>query len=839
MSSCALLRDSKIAELYHNVTSRFNGYFNAKQRILAVEDKMWETQQLNFNEILPLYPLPEKKLRTAYNKELDVIIQKCSDVLAKHGESNWADDCYLLIGKSYYYKGDYFAALEMLQYLYLDYKTTEPAYEALVEMLRAHLDNDKYNEAQAAITVIDAMRNFPEELKPELQVAKAQYAITQEDYKTAAVFLDSAYHEINGRERRIRYAYVLGQLYQKLDSQRQAADYYRTVIRKNPPYELAINARINLIDVGDDKDEVERLLLKLLRDDKNIQFADQIYYQLARVALQQGDRPKAKDYLRKSTAASKFNKNQKGESFILLANLEFEDKNYTVSKSLYDSASLAIDDTYPDYEAFQSKKKVLDKLIGNLKIITEQDSLQALGRLSEKELIERINELIEEDKQRAQAGVQDAQQYNAPQIQAPSILDDPVAGRGYFYNPQALQKGYVTFVQTYGKRPLVENWRRTEAIRASNIARQGSTAIPDVNDVVEDTLEAVQARYLAGVPRTPSLVSASNNLIQGALFDVSAIYQDDLNEYNIARYYYNELIQRFPTSPYTVKAYYNLYRLYRSKNQFDSSGYYGDLVLKKFPDTQEAALIRNPTAARKGASNTNPVIETAYKEAYQAYSNSDCQGIASAHTRAQSQPSKNYLEPRFRYLTLLCSYRGDSSAAFADTLVAFSKQYIGDAISVTAYNLAQAITNRRTEQLQQKRKDSLAKQQPDTNRLITPFVDNKEGKHFFLLIIPQDADANKLKTAFSNYHAAYFKQDNLQTTSFVYNDDDKFILVDKLETYDKAVEYYRKFVRNPSFSNSLDVARKQPLVISQQNFNVLMRDRALALYEKFFQKTYL
>src|SRR5262245_11898522 len=44
-------------------------------------------------------------------------IQKCEKVIEKYPGSKWADDAYLLMAQSHYWRGDYLAAQEALQNL--------------------------------------------------------------------------------------------------------------------------------------------------------------------------------------------------------------------------------------------------------------------------------------------------------------------------------------------------------------------------------------------------------------------------------------------------------------------------------------------------------------------------------------------------------------------------------------------------------------------------------------------------------------------------------------------------------------------------------------------------
>lgn len=110
---------SKIGQYYHNLTSRFNGWFNANELVVASIATLEEQHVDNYNEILPLYEYAAVDNADAVKADLDEAIKKVSVVVTMHKYSDWADDCYLLIGKSMYLKKDYESAENALEY-YMD-----------------------------------------------------------------------------------------------------------------------------------------------------------------------------------------------------------------------------------------------------------------------------------------------------------------------------------------------------------------------------------------------------------------------------------------------------------------------------------------------------------------------------------------------------------------------------------------------------------------------------------------------------------------------------------------------------------------------------------------------
>jgi tetratricopeptide (TPR) repeat protein len=136
----------------------------------------------------------------------------------------------------------------------------------------------------------------------------------------------------------------------------------------------------------------------MLRDDKNIDYFDQIYYELANLELQENNRANAIDYYQKSIASSTQNQEQKANSYYALANLFFEAKEYTQAQKYYDSTVLTIDKEHPNYEQIKATQSVLTDLIESLVEIERQDSLLDLGSKSRAEIDRLIDLKIQEEK---------------------------------------------------------------------------------------------------------------------------------------------------------------------------------------------------------------------------------------------------------------------------------------------------------------------------------------------------------------------------------------------------------------------------------------------------------
>ncbi len=132
---------------YHNVTAKYNGYFNGRESQKEGVAALHKANKDNFEEILSIYPLGSKQDAQSVYPQMDRAIEKASVVIKKHSMlikgkeyCNWIDDSYLLIGKSHFYKRDLMAAHEIFTYMVKQYQDKKSRYDSNFD------DNDEVGE---------------------------------------------------------------------------------------------------------------------------------------------------------------------------------------------------------------------------------------------------------------------------------------------------------------------------------------------------------------------------------------------------------------------------------------------------------------------------------------------------------------------------------------------------------------------------------------------------------------------------------------------------------------------------------------------------------------------
>ena len=210
----------------------------------------------------------------------------------------------------------------------------------------------------------------------------------------------------------------------------------------------------------------------MLKDAKNKDFQDQIYFALGNMAMKEGKENEAVEFFRKSATATSQNQNQKGRSYLALADYYYDKPDYMKAGKYYDSAVFFLDQKHPDYLALKTKSQNLNALVSQLTIIQTEDSLQKVASMTEPErnaLIASIIAKIIKDESEGKIS-EYSDRYNLGQFYENERRfqgNIEQEGKWYFYNQAALTFGRTEFRRRWGDRKLEDNWRRSNKARVT------------------------------------------------------------------------------------------------------------------------------------------------------------------------------------------------------------------------------------------------------------------------------------------------------------------------------------------------------------------------------------
>ncbi len=685
--SCSQESNSFVARTYHNLLARDNAYFLARERMKTVETKVYDLKEDNYNGVLhPIPPFDTLKTK-GLATQLDDIIKKASIPVRRHKNSDYVDDSYVLIGRCRMYKGEFKMGIETYKYVNAHGKNVNDKNEALIYLMRAYMAANQFDNAKTVSDHLDK-QDLTLKNKTIYNVTKAEYLRIYERYDEMIPLLEEVAHLQKKRDIRSRMYFILGQLYQRAGNDTSAYKNYHKVVKSNPPYEMLFISKLNLYQVTNIEKEgatkkINKYYTKLLKDPKNEEYKDKIYYEMALFEYKQKNLPEAIKHLKASSNASKAGGYQKGFTFLKLAEIYYEDlEDYENAAAYYDSTATTFNKKDKRYPLISKREKILDEFVKQLSIIKRQDSLLAVAKMDSVTLNNLIDSLIakeQADYMAKQLALKKKKfdEENAPLTPDPKLINaDPTAASWYFSNATAIQNGINEFNLKWGRRPLEDNWRRSKkeaVVDFDNPGSKDSTQAktdpdPDArkgkNDI--EPLKIDRSKYYVDIPVTDSQKVAANKKIEDAMFQVASIYNHQLEEPRRAIRTYEQLLSRYPETLYEAEILYNLYLICKELND-PKQEQYKNRLLEKHPNSLYAKLIRNPNYYRD-TKIANKYADVEYKDVYSFFKNNQFEEADSAATVLLAKYPESDVVDKLTYLKIVCQLKthGPTEKVLAD-----------------------------------------------------------------------------------------------------------------------------------------------------------------------------
>ncbi|GAA4310827.1 tetratricopeptide repeat protein [Nibribacter koreensis] len=844
LAGCSSEKNGPISRAYRNLNARFNGYFLAKEKMLEIENKLAAANINDYNRILDVLPPIDTTVLKTLQPDLDEVIKRASFPIARHPKSKWIDDSYVLIGKARYYQGEEAEAIKTFRYVQSTSKDPNAKHAALVWLMRTYLRAKDYDNA-SSISELFRNERMNEDNGRELLLTRAQLASEQNNLPGMIANLENALPFVEKRDEESRVRFILGQAYQATNQDAKAYEQFSKILKNRPPYELGFYSKLSQAQVTElkdatDQDKVEGFLNNLAKDEKNREYLDKIYYDLARLELKQKQYPASLDYLGKSTRASTTNRTQKAYSYLLAGQIHYEHlQQYKLAQAYYDSTLQLLPQNTLGYEELADRRTVLTAFTQQLEIIRTEDSLQALAQLPVAERTQRIAQQIEMEQQ-AQATAATAQANNRTNTGTsgppPAGGFGAAGGTWYFDNPVAMAGARNDFLRVWGERPLQDNWRRATALSMGGGQTADATTRPAIDSVALAAANAQkQEAYLQAIPVTAEQRQASDKKIEEALFTLANIYQQRLREPEQASKTFQQLLQRFPNTVHASEAYYSLFVIAQSQSQPDQAAQYAKVLKDRFPNSKYSRLIDQPDFLSQFTAE-NAAAHALYDTAYQQYEQEKYALASATLGEIKDKYPGNDIPDQIAFLQTLITGRTQSPAAFKTALENFQTQYPDSPLQDRAKSLLGLHQRLESGELNKVAEPAPA---PPPAAEIPTYKLNLDAPHAFIIAYPNDSlAAQKMMTSFQQYNTRYHAKKNLTTQVIALTDSARLIVVQPFADY-KATD---QFSRLQQARNSPLVTVKGPkfatFVISAENLLLLQQLKDLPAYLAFFEKNY-
>lgn len=661
--SCSTQKDNATNRGLQNLSARYNYIYNSNVLLDTYQENLSQTHKDNYDNFLSVYIAPEPidysitTTTTGNSKDLDEITRKAQTIVAEKGLSNYVDDAYILLGKTNFYRGNFFTAVEYFDYTARAYKKDNDVFlNGLNWKARSLMQLNNYNAALKVLDSVVLILDTVKSEKAEPLATLAQMSINQLNYKKAIFYLEEAIKESNKIQSRTRWPFILAQLYEHEKEYDASLKYYTRVENSNAPFEMYFNAKLSKIRIydflNDQSSDRKTALLKLLKDDKNLDYTDQIYYEVAEDYLGDKDYTKAEEYYKLSIAKSLVNPYQKGVSYLKLADLYFKDLgNYVNAKLYYDSAANILPKNYQGYEGIVKKAQNLEYLTQRYQTIAKQDSLQLFAKMPEQAREKALNELFEpkivpivEDK-KVNSGRTALDRNNNNRSQG--------NGKFYFSNTSAVSNGFSDFKKRWGNRVLEDNWRQSlkssaQVNRENQTAAIGNLPTTAIENTASVNKEEQIKAYTLLLPLTAEQMVKSDQQIIDAYFEIASFYQQVLGDEAEATKVYEILLARYPQNNHLDAIYYSLYLDYAKTDKAKSESY-KNMVLAKFPSSVYAKTILDPNfSAKQNALDVE--VNRIYNVVFDNYEKKEFPKVINGVNEVNQRFPGNSLQAQYEYL---------------------------------------------------------------------------------------------------------------------------------------------------------------------------------------------
>ena len=711
-TGCSTQKNTWATRSFHQTKVKYNILYNGNTAYEEGLKQIRDAHEDDYSRILYLYPVSNHTAAEAAASQMDKTIEKCRKCIKLHSikskpkrDPKRANDpqyklwlqskefnanmsmAWMRLAEAEFHKGDFLGAISTLNYVIRLYENdADMIARCRLWIARAYAELGWQYEAEDMLNrvQIDALSKKHARL---YAAVKADVLLHGEQYTAAIPFIKIAIPYEKRKIYRPRFAYVLGQLYERNGQRNEAIEAYHDVIRMTPPYEMDFNARIRIAELQGEKSL--RQLQTMVKQSKYKDKLDHIYGTMGNIYLQLRDTTTALEMYEKAIAESTQSSYAKADILVRAGDIYYINKDYIHAQPCYRDALTILTPENEQYTTIQQRSDVLDELSAAYTQACLQDSLQHLSTLPEEQqraIVEKIiADLIEQERQdsilQAQQERELAQENGIRSVNTANMLGGGGAQKGewYFYNPQLIKQGQQEWRRRWGTRTLEDNWRRQNKQVVAAFSdydtdeddADGLDSIPTTDSTtITPTYETDTHKpeyYLQQIPRTPEALAMSDSLWRQAMIALVYIYRDKVQDEALAMETMHQLEQRNASHPDLLDTYYGYYLYALRYNQQDQAAQWRQKITTYYPTSTQAQIVAQPDYFDK-LKRMAQEQDSLYALTYTAYARAQYDIVKTNTQYAEREYPLSPLMPRFLFLNAISVARTEGQEAFIASL---------------------------------------------------------------------------------------------------------------------------------------------------------------------------
>lgn len=683
--SCSTKKDTFINRSFHSVNTKFNVLYNGN---IAFEEGLKELNSKykdDYWKQLPIEPLKIEEFLVAgvkgENDNSNALFERAEEkavkAVQKHAmniagkeRNNQIDDAYLLLGKSRYYSQRFIPALESFNHILEKYPTSSLIHETRIWKAKTQL---RLNNEEQALQLLKFMLKKEELLEDAIlektHTAIAMVYIALDSIDMVTHHLKKAVITDNDKNQTARNLFILGQLYRNKNQIDSSQVVFQQVIEmKRIPYKYKIHAQIekakNLTE-NTNGEALIKTLNKLINDRDNRPYLDELHYQTGLVHKKLGKIDLAIEHFIKSIHTKKAKQFQQGLSYEALGNISFNKANFVEAGAYYDSVLSNPEENKNTKRLHRLKRKRenLQEVISFEEISQKTDSILNVVAMSKVEQIAFFQSHIDTLKAKEERAAKKIINAGSESL-SKTKKQNKNSAKWYFYNAQLVSFGSQEFKQTWGNRPLEDNWRLSEK---SFFKTDGQENITEKNiDVIEDSKKYDIASYLDRIPTKENVIDSIKTVRNDAYYNLGLIYKEQFKVYKLATERFEKLLILSPNKKLILPTKYHLYKSYLEMKSPKASLYKKEITTN-YSDSKYAKLILNPQSLIADINDENSP-ENNYKKVFYEYKDKKYEAVISKSEKAIVQYNDLPILPKFELLRAYAIGKKDGISAFKTAL---------------------------------------------------------------------------------------------------------------------------------------------------------------------------
>ncbi len=773
LAACSRKKNKWVNRNFHAMGAYYNTIYNGQMALEQGKEELAQNYRDNYWEVLPIERMQVEEEVTkpgeSKNPNFERAEEKANKAIQKHNmniqgrEYNpQMDKAFILLGKARYYDQRFVPALDAFNYVLNNYRQSDQLVEASVwrEKTNMRLGNNEL-ALENLHELLKSGVEVEEEVMAETYATLAQAYLNLEEQQNAIKPLNLAIASENSDEKRARYLFIKGQLYErlgKIDSANVAFNQVIELNRKGPRVYM-ISAYLEKAKNYDltkkDKLALETHLHELAEDRENRPFLDRIYHRMAEFYKTTDSIDAAISYYNQSLRTNTLDRVLKSKDYLRLGNIYFDKAEYKDAGAYYDSTLTNLAENTRKYRDIKKKRENLVDVIKYEEIAQETDSILSLVAMKPESRRAYFKTYADSLKQIAITSIKEAEKAGkTPTSGTPDFgklnetgqTSRENSGQFYFYNTSRAARGELQFFRIWGDIDLADNWRYKSSKSGGSKAKEINQTDVQIAELDLDPQYQAQT-YIDKIPQKKEVIDSIKTDRNFAYYQLGVIYKEKFQEYPLAIDKFEKLLKQNPEERLILPSKYNLFKIYEVTGNRQKAEVWKQDILTKHPDSRYAKVLRNPGALKDDKNSP----EAIYKNLYQAYQN---EKYAYVITEAEKQIERftgTDIVPKFELLKATATGR----------LYGFEAYKKG--LNYVALTYPQSEEGKRAEEIIQKSLPALKNKtftkpkpgQTDSYKLVYPFTENNREKLVDLQAQIDQAIADLgltgIKTSIDNY----------------------------------------------------------------------------------------